>query len=82
MAPEKGAGSRERKIYPSEVLQALRRPSYQLTFRTRQSRERLATYASKMTAKLSWSVNGGPVTSETRDLGNLPMMVRVRLSRL
>ncbi|ORY90187.1 hypothetical protein BCR35DRAFT_287430 [Leucosporidium creatinivorum] len=58
MAPEKGVGSRERKIYPSE------------------SRERLATYASKMTAKLSWSVNGGPVTSETRDLGNLPMMVK------
>lgn len=31
-----------------------------------------------MTAKISWSVNNGPVSSETRDLGNLPMMVRVR----
>ncbi|KAK4705804.1 DNA-directed RNA polymerase I subunit RPA2, partial [Phenoliferia sp. Uapishka_3] len=58
MAPEKGAGSRERRIYPTEA------------------RERLATYASRMTATLSWSVNGGPVRTETRDLGNLPIMVK------
>lgn len=81
MAPEKGVGSRERKIFPSEVrCSAPACPhSRLLTLFVKQSRERLTTYASKMTAKLSWSVNGGPVSSETRELGNLPMMVRVRL---
>ncbi|KAI5477061.1 DNA-directed RNA polymerase I subunit RPA2 [Pseudohyphozyma bogoriensis] len=58
MAPTKGTGSSERRIYPTE------------------SRERLATYASRMTARISWSVNGGPTQHETRELGNLPMMVK------
>ena len=33
-----------------------------------------------MTAKISWSVNGGPIHTETRDLGQLPIMVKVRLA--
>lgn len=32
-----------------------------------------------MTAKVSWSVNGGQVHSETRELGNIPIMVRVSI---
>lgn len=42
-----------------------------------QARERLATYAGRMTAKIAWSVNGGAETVETRELGNLPIMVKV-----
>ncbi|GAA5925248.1 hypothetical protein JCM3775_006405 [Rhodotorula graminis] len=41
-----------------------------------EARERLATYAGRMTAKVAWSVNGGPTQIETRDLGNLPIMVK------
>ncbi|POY71224.1 putative DNA-directed RNA polymerase [Rhodotorula taiwanensis] len=41
-----------------------------------EARERLATYAGRMTAKIAWSVNGGAETVETRELGNLPIMVK------
>lgn len=44
-----------------------------------ESRERLGTYAARMTARISWSVNGGVVFSETKDLGQLPIMVKVSL---
>lgn len=40
------------------------------------ARERLRTYAGPMNCKISWSVNGGPYHTETRDLGNLPIMTR------
>lgn len=30
-----------------------------------------------MTAQVSWSVNGGPLQTESRDLGLLPVMVKV-----
>ncbi len=30
-----------------------------------------------MTAQISWSVNGGPLQTESRDLGLLPVMVKV-----
>jgi DNA-directed RNA polymerase beta subunit len=43
----------------------------------KKARERLVTYAGKMTAKLSWSVNGGPRHEENRELGLLPIMVKV-----
>ncbi|SCV68372.1 BQ2448_493 [Microbotryum intermedium] len=58
MVPIKGAGSAQRRVYPSEA------------------RERLTTYASKMTAKVSWSLNGVPAGETTRELGNMPMMVK------
>ncbi|GAA5861442.1 hypothetical protein JCM1840_005372 [Sporobolomyces johnsonii] len=58
MMPEKGAHSREKRVYPTE------------------SRERLATYAGRMTAKIKWSVNGGPANIESRELGHLPIMVK------
>jgi hypothetical protein len=32
-----------------------------------------------MTAKIAWSVNGGAEQIETRELGNLPIMVKVRV---
>lgn len=35
-----------------------------------------------MTAKISWKVNGGEWNSETRDLGRLPVMIRVSLQIL
>lgn len=44
-----------------------------------QARERLTTYKSKMTARIRWSVNEGPEHEETRELGYLPVMVRVSL---
>ncbi|KAF7727777.1 DNA-directed RNA polymerase I subunit rpa2 [Apophysomyces ossiformis] len=39
-------------------------------------RERLTTYRGKLSVKLCWRVNDGPVTSETRELGQVPIMVR------
>lgn len=36
----------------------------------------MTTYGGKMTAKISWSVNGGPAHTEHRELGSLPIMVR------
>ncbi|KAJ3026228.1 UNVERIFIED_CONTAM: hypothetical protein HDU68_005993 [Siphonaria sp. JEL0065] len=39
-------------------------------------RERGVSYKAKMQAKLNWSINGGPVMSEFRSLGYLPIMVR------
>ncbi|KAM0756551.1 beta and beta-prime subunits of DNA dependent RNA-polymerase [Meredithblackwellia eburnea MCA 4105] len=41
-----------------------------------EARERLATYAARMTARVVWSVNGGPQQHETRDLGLMPVMVK------
>ncbi|KIM25180.1 hypothetical protein M408DRAFT_220951 [Serendipita vermifera MAFF 305830] len=41
-----------------------------------EARERLISYRGRMTAKICWSVNGGPENSETRDCGALPIMVR------
>ncbi|KAI8613271.1 hypothetical protein BC830DRAFT_1170381 [Chytriomyces sp. MP71] len=39
-------------------------------------RERGISYKSKMQAKLCWSVNNGPVISDPRSLGHLPIMIR------
>jgi len=40
-------------------------------------RERGITYKSKMQAKFCWTVNDGPENSEIKNLGYLPIMVRV-----
>ena len=45
-----------------------------------EARERLATYKSRLTMKLSWSLNGVHVKTETRELGLIPVMVRVSSS--
>lgn len=39
-------------------------------------RERLKTYKGRFQVKFCWRVNDGPVSSEIRDLGQLPIMVR------
>ncbi|KAN0060699.1 hypothetical protein ACQY0O_007357 [Thecaphora frezii] len=39
-------------------------------------RERLVSYRGKLTARISWSINGGPEESELRDLGMLPIMIK------
>ncbi|KAJ3410397.1 hypothetical protein HDV05_003831 [Chytridiales sp. JEL 0842] len=39
-------------------------------------RERGVSYRGKIQAKLCWTVDGGPVQSDTRNLGYLPIMVR------
>lgn len=44
-----------------------------------QARERLATYAGKISAKISWSLNHGPPHFEHREFGQLPIMLRVRM---
>ncbi|MBW0462799.1 hypothetical protein O181_002514 [Austropuccinia psidii MF-1] len=41
-----------------------------------EARERLTTYAGKISAKLTWSLNHGPPHSEYRDFGFLPIMVK------
>lgn len=43
-----------------------------------EARERMSTYKSKMTARIIWSVNGGDEHEEIRELGHLPVMVKVR----
>lgn len=43
-----------------------------------EARERLVTYAGTLTARIQWSVNGGPPHSETKSFGQVPIMVRVR----
>lgn len=42
----------------------------------RECRERGITYRGKITAKLMFSVNGGPVRTETKLLGHLPIMIK------
>ncbi|RKO93987.1 hypothetical protein BDK51DRAFT_21244, partial [Blyttiomyces helicus] len=39
-------------------------------------RERGVSYTAKLQAKLNWRVNGGPVQSEQKTFGNLPIMVK------
>ncbi|KAI8076707.1 uncharacterized protein B0P05DRAFT_545553 [Gilbertella persicaria] len=39
-------------------------------------RERLTTYRGKLQGKLCWRVNNGPIQSDMRDLGLVPIMVR------
>ncbi|KAL0092040.1 hypothetical protein J3Q64DRAFT_1674279 [Phycomyces blakesleeanus] len=41
-----------------------------------ESRERLVTYRGKLSVKLCWRVNDGPVSSESFGLGQVPIMVR------
>ncbi|KAF7789452.1 hypothetical protein EIP86_000397 [Pleurotus ostreatoroseus] len=41
-----------------------------------EARERLTSYRGKMTAKICWQVNDGPIETETRDCGLVPIMVR------
>ncbi|KAI7863358.1 hypothetical protein BDF14DRAFT_1885194 [Spinellus fusiger] len=41
-----------------------------------EARERLVTYRGKLTVKLCWKVNNGPMASETFGLGQVPIMVR------
>ena len=45
-------------------------------------RERGITYKSKMQAKFCWTVNDGPENSEIKNLGYLPIMVRVSINLL
>lgn len=40
-------------------------------------RERLMSYRARMTARISWSVNGLPKQYEERDMGLVPVMVKV-----
>ena len=40
-------------------------------------RERLMSYRARMTARISWSVNGLPKQYEERDMGLVPIMVKV-----
>lgn len=42
-----------------------------------QARERLTSYRGKMTVKLCWRVNDGPVETEIKDCGQIPIMIRV-----
>lgn len=42
----------------------------------RECRERGISYKGKMMAKLMWSLNGGAVQTEHRNLGDLPIMVK------
>ncbi|EIE90484.1 hypothetical protein RO3G_15195 [Rhizopus delemar RA 99-880] len=39
-------------------------------------RERLCTYRGRLQGKLCWRVNNGPVQSDIRDLGLVPIMIR------
>ncbi|KAH6563985.1 hypothetical protein BASA50_010979 [Batrachochytrium salamandrivorans] len=39
-------------------------------------RERGVSYKAKMQIRINWRVNGGPIQSEIRSLGSLPVMVR------
>ncbi|TCD63877.1 hypothetical protein EIP91_004817 [Steccherinum ochraceum] len=41
-----------------------------------EARERLTSYRGRMTVKLCWRVNDGPVESEIKDCGLIPIMVR------
>ncbi|KAI8459705.1 DNA-directed RNA polymerase I subunit A2 [Phakopsora pachyrhizi] len=41
-----------------------------------EARERLSTYAGKLSAKITWSLNHGTPQSEHRDFGLLPIMVK------
>jgi DNA-directed RNA polymerase I subunit RPA2 len=40
-------------------------------------RERGISYKAKMQGKLNWRVNNGPIITEVRSFGSLPIMVRV-----
>ncbi|WFD30693.1 DNA-directed RNA polymerase [Malassezia sp. CBS 17886] len=40
-----------------------------------ETRNRLVSYRGRLTARVSWTVNGGPEQSEIRDLGLVPVMV-------
>lgn len=40
-----------------------------------EARERMATYRGRLTVKFAYSVNGGPEVVETRDVGQLPVML-------
>ncbi|EKM59942.1 uncharacterized protein PHACADRAFT_115318 [Phanerochaete carnosa HHB-10118-sp] len=41
-----------------------------------EARERLTSYRGRMTTRLCWRINDGPVEKENRDCGLLPIMVR------
>ncbi|KAI0686786.1 beta and beta-prime subunits of DNA dependent RNA-polymerase [Cytidiella melzeri] len=41
-----------------------------------EARERLTSYRGRMTAKICWRINDGPVETEHRDCGLVPIMVR------
>ncbi|KAI9492937.1 hypothetical protein BDB00DRAFT_764599 [Zychaea mexicana] len=41
-----------------------------------EARERLKTYSGKFQVKFCWRVNDGPVSSEVKDMGLIPIMVR------
>ncbi|GJE87475.1 DNA-directed RNA polymerase I subunit RPA2 [Phanerochaete sordida] len=41
-----------------------------------EARERLSSYRGRMTVRLCWRINDGPVEKESRDCGLLPIMVR------
>jgi DNA-directed RNA polymerase I subunit RPA2 len=45
-------------------------------------RERLVNYAGRMLVKLCWRVNDGPIESEMRPMGNVPIMVKSNLCNI
>lgn len=58
------------------MLSEKERYSLNRLMKPRECRERGVSYRGRMTAKLVFTVNGGPVRTETRALGHLPVMVR------
>ncbi|KAJ3076254.1 hypothetical protein HDU98_004867 [Podochytrium sp. JEL0797] len=50
--------------------------SVPITLYPSECRERGVSYKATMKGKLNWSINGGPVQSDFRNLGHLPIMVR------
>lgn len=40
-------------------------------------RQRAATYKGKMNIKISWTVNGGPKNFIDKDMGDVPIMIKV-----
>ncbi|KAI0082549.1 beta and beta-prime subunits of DNA dependent RNA-polymerase [Panus rudis PR-1116 ss-1] len=55
----------------AERAQAANRAAY-----PSEARERLTSYRARMQVRIAWRVNDGPVETEVRDCGLLPIMVR------
>ncbi|CAH1759612.1 3579_t:CDS:10 [Entrophospora sp. SA101] len=62
-----------RPLLPENV--SVRLTSTRLIYPT-ECRERLTTYAGRMTIKLCWKVNDGPVNIESKYMGMVPIMVK------
>ena len=74
---DRARGAVGKKMFPSEVSESLAVAVRCMLNASCQCRERLRTYTAKMTARVKWSVNGGPPQLEDRDMGFVPVMVKV-----